>query len=128
MKTLACDRERGEHVTAIWSFAATPVLWAVLFWGFVLRARLSLGHWPAPYQPDPKDLGFVAHYYLLLVGMPLALAAAVVVPAVVLFSYRTLSRSQARPGWAAALAAAGGAGLVLLGQLDPGQFLTWLGD
>jgi hypothetical protein len=115
-------------LAAIWYLAATPFLWTLLFWSFVLRARFSLGHWPAPYQPDPKDLGFVVHYYLLLAGMPLALAAAVVVPAVVLFSYRTLSRSPARPGWAAALAAASGAGLVLWGQLDPGQFLTWLGD
>lgn len=115
-------------MTAIWYLAATPFLWTLLFWSFVLRARFSLGHWPAPYQPDPKDLGFVVHYYLLLAGMPLALAAAVVVPAVVLFFYRTLSRSLARPGWAAVLAAVGGAGLVLWGQLDPGRFLTWLGD
>ena len=80
-------------MTAISYLAATPFLWALLFWSFVLRARFRLGHWPAPYQPDPKDLGFVVHYYLLLAGMPLALAAAVVVPAVVLFSSRTLSRS-----------------------------------
>jgi hypothetical protein len=115
-------------LSAIWSLAATPFVWTILFWSFVLRARVALGHWPAPYQPDPKDLGFAVHYYLLLAGMPLALAAAIVVPIVVVLGFRSPTRSRARARWAATLAIAGGLGLVLWGQTDPGQFLSWLGD
>jgi hypothetical protein len=37
--------------------AAYPLAWLALLYAFVVRARLHLGHWPTPYQPDPKDLG-----------------------------------------------------------------------
>ena len=43
-------------------------LWFAAFWLFVLRARLALGRWPFPYDPDPKDLGFFIHYYFLVLG------------------------------------------------------------
>lgn len=50
-----------------------PLAALIAFYGFVLRARLALGYWPHPYHPDPKDLGFVAHTYVLAVTWGLTL-------------------------------------------------------
>jgi hypothetical protein len=40
----------------------------VLFYGFVLRARLALGRWPVYSHPDPKDLGFPIFYTIVMLG------------------------------------------------------------
>jgi hypothetical protein len=100
----------------------------ILFWIFVLRARLSLGYWPTPYHPDPKDLNFVVHHYLLLGTLPLSLIAGPLVAGMLLHNHSFLSDSGARPGWAAALALVGCATLLLWARTDPGLFLYWFGD
>jgi hypothetical protein len=121
----ATDR-RQAMLLAVWGLAAIPFLWMAAFWTFVLRARVALGEWPAPYRPDPKDLGFDIHYVLLVAGMPLALAAAIVAPALLL---RPRAEGRSRRQIAAALLAlAGGAILIAWGQIDPGSFLYWFGD
>ena len=48
--------------------AVYPLLWLNAFALFVIRARLILGRWPSPYNPDPKDLGMDLHYHGLLLG------------------------------------------------------------
>ena len=67
--------ERKPLEAWLWGLASVPAVWLIAFGLFVLRARLSLGRWPAPYQPDPKDLGFDFHYTAVVAGMPLMLAA-----------------------------------------------------
>jgi hypothetical protein len=104
--------------------AAGPFLWLLLFWAFVLRARLALGYWPAPYRPDPEDLGFLVHHYALLGTMPLALlgvAAAFVL--VVPWATRPAGTWRAR-----ALPALGAALFLVWVRTDPGRFLYWFGD
>lgn len=49
--------------------AASPMLWLVLFYSFVCRARLQLGVWPRPYQPDPKNIGFELHHLAVYLGV-----------------------------------------------------------
>jgi len=41
----------------------------VLFFTFVLRARLVLGHWPTYSNPDPKNLGMGLHYGCIWIGI-----------------------------------------------------------
>jgi hypothetical protein len=91
---------------------------------FLVRARQSLGRWPAPYQPDPKDLGFDFHYTLLLVGIPVMMAAVLTTIVLTL----ALRRGDARR-WRVPLAAVASlAVVILLARLDPGSLFTWLGD
>ena len=116
--------ERGSWLP--WGLAAIPFLWMAAFWSFVLRARVAIGYWPAPYRPDPQDLGFDIHHFLLVAGMPLALTAAILAPALFLWP-RAAGRSRPQVV-AALLALGGGAILIVWGQTDPGSFLYWFGD
>ena len=63
----------------VWLICLTPAGYLILFYSFVLRARLALGYWPQPYQPDPKDLGFGIHYAVVLLGLPLWMVSPIVV-------------------------------------------------
>lgn len=53
-------RKISPMVTAI--LATCPLMMLISLYSFVLRARIQLGRWPAPYNPDPKNLGFDLHY------------------------------------------------------------------
>ena len=55
----------------LWLICLAPAGYLALFYSFVLRARLALGTWPLPYQPDPKALGFDIHYAAVLLALPL---------------------------------------------------------
>jgi hypothetical protein len=46
--------------------AIYPSLWIVGVFAFTCRARLYLGKWPQPYQPDPAELPFEISYSILL--------------------------------------------------------------
>ena len=70
----------------MWTLAAAPWAWLLLFGLFVLRARLALGRWPAPYQPDPKDLGFEFHHAAIVAGIPLMFTAVLCVTALTLLA------------------------------------------
>jgi len=107
-----------------WSLAATPTVWLLLFGLFVLRARLVLGRWPAPYQPDPKDLGFDFHHAAIVVGMPLMFTAVLCVTALTLIVHRPPRRQWLVP----AVAVAGLVLVMVLARVDPGHLFTWLGD
>jgi hypothetical protein len=115
---------RTPLTVLMWSLAATPVAWLLLFGLFILRARLALGRWPAPYRPDPKDLGFDLHHAALVAGMPLMFTSVLCVAALTLLVDR-------RPGkqWLVPVAAVIGLVAVIgLARLDPGQMFMWLGD
>jgi hypothetical protein len=104
--------------------ASAPAVWLLLFGLFVVRARLALDRWPAPYRPDPKDLGFDVHYAAVLVGMPLMFAAVLIVTVLTVFD---VPRDRAR-WWIPVLGAASLAAVIALASADPGYFFTWLGD
>lgn len=106
--------------------AAYPLCWLALFYSFVLRARLALGYWPAPYQPDPKDLGFTLHHTAVLLGVVAwpavivaALGSALIGPREMLA--RRLLLALARLGLCLLV-------YYILVSTDPGQFFVWFGD
>ncbi len=112
----------------VWLLTVAPVWWAIAFWSFVLRARVALGYWPYPYNPDPKDLGFPVHYMVLLLGMPVTFTAVAMALILTVVFYRRLRDDRGRPGLAAFVGVLGVACLLLWGRTDPGRFLAWLGD
>ena len=40
------------------AYSLVPTSFLVAFSSFVVRARIELGRWPTPMQPDPKSLPF----------------------------------------------------------------------
>ena len=107
-----------------WSLASAPVAWLLLFGLFILRARVRLGRWPAPYQPDPKDLGFDLHHATIVAGIPVMFTAVLCATALTFLVHE-------RPGrlWLLRIAAVGGlVAVITLARTDPGYVFTWLGD
>ena len=111
-------------IRLMWSLASAPLAWLFLFGLFILRARLTLGRWPAPYQPDPKDLGFDLHHAAIVAGIPLMFTA---VLCVIALTFRMHDR-PGRPWLLRATAVAGLIAVILLARADPGYVFTWLGD
>jgi hypothetical protein len=108
----------------MWGLALVPAAWLLLFGLFVLRARLTLGQWPIPYRPDPKDLGFDYHYAAVLAGMPITFAAVFAATLLTL-----LVRRQSGRDWRIPIVAIGSfAFVLLLARADPGLVFTWLAD
>ena len=106
---------------------ALVVVPLALFYAFVLRARLELGHWPVAYQPDPKLLGFDLHHTLVWLGLFAILAA----PALCGLGYlvaRWGRADTALPHRPAALFAGGFALAAILLVSDLGAFLHWFAD
>lgn len=69
------DARRVTLVDLTCALAAAPAAWLVLFGLFILRARLTIGRWPTPSVPDPKDLGFDLHHAAIVVGVPFIFVA-----------------------------------------------------
>jgi hypothetical protein len=108
----------------MWGLACAPVVWLALFVALVLRARLWLGSWPAPGFPDPKDLGFDLHLFVVVLGVPVMMAAAIRV-----LAFAVVAPVRAGERWRLSLTAMASLGFVLLlAQADPGWIFTWLGD
>lgn len=102
-----------------WAWCAWPLIWLILFGMFVLRARLALGVWPLPHQPDPKDLGFTLHYWTLMITLPINFAVGFSSPVFLLH----------RQGWRwTALAFAAFAIFLIFMWLNPGLTSTWFAD
>ena len=107
-----------------WSLASAPVAWLLLFSLFILRARVALGRWPAPYQPDPKDLGFDLHHAVIVAGIPVMFTAVLCATALTF-----LVRDRSERLWRLRVTAmAGLVAVILLARTDPGYVFTWLGD
>jgi hypothetical protein len=112
----------------VWTLAFSPLAWFVAFWLFVLRARAVLGFWPTPYHPDPKDLGFDLHYLAVVIGLPWALAATLVLLLLIAFNYRQIKSAGARPVLAGITGVMGLALSLGIGRQDPGRFFYWFAD
>lgn len=117
-------RAKQRHVLA-WLLCLAPLGYLALFYSFVLRARLALGYWPQPYQPDPKELGFSIHYMATLLGLPLWMASPIAVLLMVIVWPRSERRHAAAPVLFFALTYLA-AWLVL--RADPGAFGYWFAD
>lgn len=108
-----------------WLPALFPLGYLALFYSYVLRARLALGVWPRPYQPDPKDLGFDLHYLAVLLALPVWFISPILLLIWLLLWPRGRRKALLWPFLAFLL-------IWLLGwlllRLDPGQFGTWFMD
>lgn len=119
-------RARQFALILLLLLAGYPLGVVVSLYSFVLRARLKLGFWPAPYRPDPKELGFDLHY----LGVMLAL---ITFPFVTLVCVGWILAARVRCRdfpMGPMLAYAGGCaalGFCLL-RLDPGNFVEWFFD
>ena len=106
--------------------AAFPVAWLGLLYAFVLRARLQLGHWPAPYRPDPKSLGFGLHHQAIWLGL---FAVPYIAGAGLALALLGRATGMYRGLWRVL-------GLLLISltifilvlQLDPGNYFEWFAD
>jgi hypothetical protein len=108
------------------SLAAFPVVLLVVFFAYVIRARLHLGHWPYYNHPDPKLLGWWIQHSLLqlgFVGFPAIAVASAVLAAV------GRARSREFPIWTIlATVVVASAALIALARVDPGGFMDWFWD
>lgn len=91
-----------------------------MFYGFVARARLELGYWPAPYRPDPKELGHDVHMLLSYVLFTCALAA----PLLSYFAKRLYRRAGGAGVFVAMLCYVALAGFIVI---SPSRMLTLYG-
>ena len=115
----------NRPVVFAWLLCLAPVGYLALFYSFVLRARLALGTWPQPYQPDPKALGFDVHYMTILLGLSLLLAVPILVVIPIAFQPRAQRKRLVLPVLVFALLTLAA---VLVLRIDPGSFATWFMD
>ena len=109
-----------------WVAAAFPLTWLGAFYLFVMRARWTLGRWPTPNHPDPKDLGFYWHHLAINLGLVVIPVAALATIGWAIFRWRS---STPRTGWSQLSLVISSAALVLfLARLDPGSFFQWFAD
>ena len=106
--------------------AAYPLAWLMLLYLFVVRARLHLGHWPTPYQPDPKDLGFTFHHQAIWFGLMALPVVALATIALSIVGRRLAVYHRIWP--ALTLLVVSVVLVVALGRLDPGDFFEWFAD
>jgi membrane-associated PAP2 superfamily phosphatase len=106
--------------------ASYPLAWLVLLYLFVIRARLELGHWPAPYQPDPKTLGFTFHHQAIWFGLMALPVVAILTIALSIAGRRLAVYHRIWP--ALTLLVCSVVLVVVLGRIDPGAFFEWFAD
>ena len=109
----------------VWLICLAPAGYLALFYSFVLRARLALGTWPLPYQPDPKALGFDIHHAAVLLTLPLWMVSPMAVLLLVALQPRFGRRKIVLPVLVFGLLYLV-AWLVL--RMDPGSFGYWFAD
>lgn len=123
------DRQKRRlALVLVHSCSALIVLQLGNFYGFVLRARLALGVWPAPYRPDPKELGFDAHYDIVVRGGLPVLFIPLVAPLLFAVAKHVLGLPRLDLLRAARILAFCFVGFLALFFLDPGDFGEWFRD
>jgi hypothetical protein len=106
--------------------AAFPLFLLVAFFGYVIEARLHLGHWPSYANPDPKQLGWAIQHSTLqlgFVGFP--------VVAFLAAGLAMLGRARSRefPIWTVIVTVVmASVTLIAFTRLDPGGFVDWFWD
>jgi len=106
--------------------ATYPLAWLALFYGFVVRAYLHLGHWPTPYHPDPKTLGFTIHHQAIWYGLMALPVVGLVAVACTIVGRRLAANHRIWPALTLLIVSVGL--VVALARLDPGNFFEWFAD
>ena len=93
----------------------------------MLRARLALGQWPQPYRPDPAELGFGLHLWLVNWSFVVLFASPFIVAAFVVFSPQFYLKRRPQRAMLLFFLVSLIASIWIL-RSDPGQFVEWFGD
>ena len=110
-----------------WFLSGIPLGQLVLFYGFVLCARLSLGYWPTPYHPDPKDVDIYLYYEFLCYSMfAVPLSFFLFTPLVLRFRTHFLLSRRSLVG--IVLYFAGLTAWIMSYYFDPGRYWEWFFD
>ena len=121
---------RVETLRPLFFFGALsllPLASLASFWSFVLRARATLGRWPEPYNPDPKELGFVLHWTITWFLLPAAaVSLAGLLAAIPLRREFLKSPTSSLVGGICFVVSYGT--FWLWQALDPGRFIYWFVD
>lgn len=116
---------RPFPLTAL-ALAAFPLLLLVAFLGYVIEARLHLGHWPSYAQPDPKQLGWWIQHRILQLGFECFPVAALLAAGLAVIG-RVRSREFPFFPIIATIVMANRAFLAFA-RIDPGGFVNWFWD
>lgn len=113
-------------VTLLSIVLASIPLWVLAdFYSLALRTRLSLGRWPIPFHPAPKDLFFDIHWlrlaYTLAFGVPVLVALSIA-------SLIWLKRSGGRIAPALSMMVCTWGAALLVWYFDPGAIFRWFWD
>jgi len=127
MDTHVTENYEEKSFPVLTLFLATfPFVLLAVFFSYVLRARLFLGHWPSYNQPDPKQLGWWIQHSFLQVGF-VALPA-VALGAVILAIVGRFQRRDFPVRTIIAIAALACGVLIAFARVDPGGFIAWFWD
>jgi hypothetical protein len=108
------------------SLAVFPLLLLIVFFAYVFRARLVLGHWPSYNNPDPKQLGWWIQHSFLQLGF-ITFPAVALLATMFAIAGRFLSRDF--PLWTLLAITAFACGiLIAFARVDPGGFVAWFWD
>jgi len=112
-----------------WTITLMPSIYLVLFYSYVLRARLVLGRWPIPYQPDPQELGFDFHYRLIFFSLPGIYLSLFAMQAIFILRFEYLKKIRKFSYSLAALIYSSSLVLSWISlYADPGDFWEWFMD
>jgi hypothetical protein len=108
-------------------FAAFPLLILLLFYAYVIRARLAVGYWPSYSHPESWSMGFSRHYALLRPWFhvfPLALLPFVIA----LYDCALWAVFRKFPKWP--FIGLGFSAIIVYAWrfTDPGKFIDWFLD
>jgi hypothetical protein len=112
--------------TVLNGLATFPIVWLLLLYLFILRARFYFGHWPSASDRMAKYMGFSVHQSLIVYGALAApwIAVGVAIAAVIL-RRRDPTFRVSEP--LAILAVSVLVSVALL-AIDPGRFVLWFMD
>ena len=109
-------------------YSLVPLGLLVALYSFVIRARLELGRWPTPMQPDPKSLSFptVDTHMETIFWLGVA-SLACFIPWLLTVYIRKQVIPTTRTFWLSLLVAPWFLLLTIL-VFDPGRYVTWFLD
>jgi len=111
-----------------WITVSIPLQWLFLLYSFVLRARFSLGRWPHPDNPDPKDLGFDFHHILIWLDFFVVFFSPILLVYIFLMTLNFIKMNRKQYALAASIFTFFFAAYILLCKYDPGKFIEWFMD
>jgi hypothetical protein len=123
---MAPNRMTRRLQVAALTLATSPLILLVLFFAYVVRARLHLGHWPHYNHPDPKQLGWWIQHSLLQIGF---IGFPVMALTAVGLALAGRWRSREFPTWIIiGMVVLASSALVAFARFDPGGFMNWFWD